>query len=1706
MSSKQFETFLADSFIKWTNASAKPGFRYQFKSPNLEYSRDLFDALLDRTKGKTLAYLGQHLPYLVCERTKIIPVLHHEEGEGFTENFISHLRDQIAGQNGVFSNAALFVIHNSMLDTLINSATDVSTTGNVWHPKLFAKQLEALIQPASGTSAILHCLLDDQLKLIIEEGSTVFGFKPLFESLYTEKLDLEPLGLFNDPFLLTLGSQRNQARNRIDENRRLREEIEEKVEHYADNLEPSLQKFSPKFIKEHFVDKNDWRTLDFEVYLQALRSNKTQGLNFERIEAGSANVLIRTKSGTKSGQKDQSVIIEVPPEDSLVNLEFVFQGNDLQEEQVVFRGSDSVQESLTRSVSRLGGKSSRARFEVPFAGTPTYFSVDVKRNNASEEYKFKCLLLRQGAFFLNEIKNCFRVEPKAEQVTLQIEENTVRVASLGDHKFLLQDDQGDVDCNEYAVVDFEDQATKSELIQFSIVSGQDRLKINIEGVTPQESITIPILFERERVARLFQDDANAEYQASRHKVIFENAEYTQVGTRQQLLDYELEITSNALLAVSDESANVNLCDILEDFPKLHEAYKALFSYYQEHKTLPSLVAWGPGYRVLVKEVLDSFESEVDSIEIDRMLSLKQKKLIQIGRCKKGGKERLSPLHPLILAYHLNLVSLINEEKDAYDTCSFSLLPDVTLNRLYASGLMPFVAHPNHGFAHITPVRENRFWLDVVPQKEVSHSFIRRLVKDKLSEFLKAYERIFPVGNTNPLIINAIHLGHARELLLGVVDHFKKHREKAVAIHVNLYDDKLQHNEFDSFAATRKISDLKTLLELTSSDLKTEADLLIDLVRGRLTYSKFQTPRDGQALKYAHLAFFRNNSPIERTYVRIGESLSGVMCDGLIAGEAAETQGDSYFTSFGLRNVDLTNAQHLRLAQSIGALWEPSVVPNAQYHGLGIGLTVSTDFKSLLGMSYDSALWTTIIDPKVTLDFFTAQKDIVLIHYSDQYTSSAGYDAITVTRQVDLFKHLLTRAGDIDTDRLLSEFNAFNGEWLLRMLTAQEKDRKEKYGIIGAYKFVSAMLKDSGISWVPLSVAEIIRVSGNIGLRMSDSEFSRTLQGYRKGAISDDVLFVGFKDKKLYLLPLEVKTGSHPDFQYAGQQALELGRYLKEEILGQKTFASHLYRALFIRQVLMQIEKLQLYQIIDDSQLSHLLETREWWLQGHYQINDLSYFADGIVLAHIESDKVYAPVYERKGNLIQIQLPYALLPQLISADVRGSIPELLQTCSIPDEYFLKNHTAHSHHTSLREAEIPAPLSPLTSSDVSVTEGNPSPSPTASDQLEKMETVKRTPSDEWPLKVLIGSDPARNKPFYWEPTNTAKFMNTNTGIIGTMGTGKTQFTKSLVAQLVRNSSSNVDGAPIGLLIFDYKSDYVDESFLRATSAKRLQLHRLPYNPLSLFGDMPMLPVHTARGLTETMAKAFGLGQKQQLRLRTLIQEAYENAGILQYDRSTWGRSAPTLASVWELFTSQEKVEEDSLYAALESLASLEIFEPDVGSVTSLYDLLDGVTVIELAGYPTAIQNLVVALTLDLFYSQMQKRGKPIVRGDFRQITKMVLVDEADDLMKQDFPSLRKILKEGREYGVGMILSTQEITHFKTSENNYAAYILTWIIHRVAEIKNADIKAIFNKDDKGTQEELMATIRQLEKHFSLYIDGDKRICMMRDKPFWELLESFN
>lgn len=1710
MSEKPFEVFLTDELLCSESFPLLPGYRYQFQSPDSSNSKRLYDALIERCSTEVMVK-GTELPAVEVARVKLVPVLHSETGEGFSENFISHLRDEVSGQAGDLKNSALLIIHNSMLDTLINSAEDVAHNGSAWHPEVIKSSLQRLIDKSTANKEVSECLLKHRFAQIVDEGATIFGYEHLYTGVRDGDLKFDELGLLKDSEILKWKDQPKQIDERLEQNRKLHEKLSIITERFSSELVERLAdiEFSEKFVKKHFggSDPEQWKTeLDFVECRKEQQKNRKNLLEWQSECLNQGRLITKQRSTTsKAGKRDRHLIILLDEEQSTFELEITFTGGQLESKELVLSNNKSASIDVLPP-NNSGGKKSKVKLIGSTKSYPSYFTLALNRDKPDERYSFKCLVIKSGDFYVEAFQHTCLIEPKKQRITLQTEDNHLQISDLDAHTEI--GDIGQiVDASETGVVNFEKLANESDEVQFCVQGKASTLTFNIVGAADLEPLSLPLMLDQGRYVQLYKDEFFGRLSRNNSKVLLDNKEVSPKARRLVLVQREASIVSSRVLYVSELTGKtVKLDNIEHAFPCLYRAYADLFDYCESHKTTPSLSGWGKLFRSLVSKIVDEYNTAISLIDSDRYMTEAEKALIDIGYAtyqeNDALREYVTPLHPLILAYHLTLADEISQDESE----SYKSLPKVTVERLNARGLLPFIYSDNSGYSFSKVVTENSMWLELLPKQETSYSFVRKLIKDKVKEFRDAFDALFVTGSQSTLIINSVNNAQNAELFLGLVDYVKEKKDKVSQIHVNLYDDKLAYCEFDRFAETASYDELKSRYGLDKGNIREQADSIIDLLRTRLTYSKFTNKECGDALAYAHLSFFKNNNEVEARDVNVLEELSGVACHGLMPGEASDSSEGNYITAFGLKGVDISNNRVLSMAQKLNGLIKPTRMPSEKTSASkSMALAVSDRFKADLERCYDSSIWTTIIDPKVTLDFFDSAKDVVLIHYSDNYTNSTNYDAITVTKQTELYRKVLEQ----DEGGIIEEFNAFNGEWLLKMITANDNERKEKKSIICAYKYISCLLSKSDITWVPLSVAEMVRVSGNIGLKMSDSEFSRNVQGYRSGLISDDVLFVGFKDKKVYLLPLEVKAGIKQKHKKGVAQAKELKRYLTEDILGNDSLAGHLYRGLFIRQVLMQVDKYRLYSLYVDNYFDDFTDEREWWLQGDYQLAEIDNYPEGFLVAVVENDTFFDSEFEEVDNILTIQIPHSNRGYIIETPLTELMKDARPSTlfNVPEEYFLtktaEQPTKDIHFDAVGETpkQNSKESEATEENDTATEDSDVAIDADTSYGGQHQGTVGWSPENS--LKVLIGHAVRGGDEVYWEPTNTAKFMNTNSGIIGTMGTGKTQCTKSVVAQLQRGGAQNVDGKPIGILIFDYKSDYVDEEFINATGGKKHKLFKLPYNPLSLFGDTPMLPIHTATGFAETMSKAYGLGRKQQLKLENLILEAYALAGITPDEPSTWTRTAPTIDQIWDLFLDQEKVEEDSLYAALSKLARFKIFESQPENLSSLYDLVDGVTVIELAGYPPEIQNLVVALTLDLFYSQMQKQGKPKVRGDHRQVTKLILVDEADNFMSQDFASLRKILKEGREYGVGMILSTQDITHFKTSENDYSSYILSWIVHRVSQIKNQDIKSIFNKDDKSDQENLMSAIRGLDKHYSLYVNGEKMISKIRDKAFWELVE---
>lgn len=142
------------------------------------------------------------------------------------------------------------------------------------------------------------------------------------------------LGLFNDPFILNMKGQVTPIRKRLEENRSLRREIEFAIEHYSDQFENILKDYSAKFIREHFTELNDWSNLEYQTYLDEARANQEQKMELDEVDVAGCTFYQRAKSQTKAGQKELSLLIEVPVGQLQVASKFIFTGSDLETSQI----------------------------------------------------------------------------------------------------------------------------------------------------------------------------------------------------------------------------------------------------------------------------------------------------------------------------------------------------------------------------------------------------------------------------------------------------------------------------------------------------------------------------------------------------------------------------------------------------------------------------------------------------------------------------------------------------------------------------------------------------------------------------------------------------------------------------------------------------------------------------------------------------------------------------------------------------------------------------------------------------------------------------------------------------------------------------------------------------------------------------------------------------------------------------------------------------------------------------------------------------------------------------------------------------------------------------------------------------------------------------------------------------------------------------
>lgn len=1629
-----------------------------------------------------------------------------------TPDYLTRLRNSVGTEIIGMQDTCFLLIHNSNLDSLIHGMDSFSKEGMPFHTKVVEHDIRKLLATTSlcetEKKTLDFIITNKKVMRSQYEETTLFDFIDVLTVLNRSEInnsDYNSFGLFRDNDMLVATLNDKEFKERI----KLNHELFSKVDsiYKNGNIDSELEKyFDDEGVEALSNPSNNWAETEFNnIIISYQKKQNDKGLEYiegsrQKTQEG---LTFWEKSGgeSRSKQRIRNFLIFNPDKKKEVNFEINF--------------NDKLNNKYTKVENKVSGVSTEtygSKLKVKIKvdeGESKFFRISYK-TETSNKFDFRFAVVEVNETFLKGIQTCYSIVPgKEPYLLISSEENEVVINPAQNHnvtKFIILDGKSSpqvaADTDEKIVIRKEvDNDNEEDTLRFDILINKTKLLFAVQDIIDRPSPITGYSVWKNKIFK--REHFHYKIENEKMKIIHGTRETFAQGEFKKNLEREYQLIHSDGLFYQETATGLLYKDI--DVPEcIKDAYFNLITYFKVNNLLPSLAYMDEEYLSLAEVYINTFINELSKLK-NGQLSQMSRNMGLVGTIDRITGERewlFSPLHPINLSYQIELNKLIGGQE----------LQDELLKTLRGTFLVPHVRYENDKLYKATEQSDSYEWATYVdynlPRYEGNRSFVNKLVYEKIDEFIEHFKYLFDTDERSPLKINVVNMGDCREILQGILEFYRRQLKKKVGkeqltpISISIYSNTHETNAFEEIAELAKVEDIEASFDLKLSVDDYLAEEVINIFHEKVTF--FSKDAANEIYGYSHLTFYQMKKIEQIADSKMADIPTGISLMGLQSGIPSAFVNGNYLTGFGSKSLPDNLSLLHRLVPRMNALLRVSRNLFSYQDDTAVVTAISTKEKQILDKIYDSTHWVTFVEPRVDLSFFkndSKNKDLLVIHYSDQYTTSNGLDAITVTRrskqyQVLIQEFLNSQGVPINDDltlNIINLFNALNGNWLLRLLAQNNHFPKEKISILSAAKLALAYLWTPDIIWIPISMEEVLRISGGTGLKQADGLFSaKNLRQY--GSYSDDLLCIGIEKNddntlKIHFCPVEVKIGINNSVQSKAISQVKETYRLLYEFMNSNTPAAMIYRNFFMQLALSNLEKMKIYDVWPEQDLKSAIDhfDQEKLLNDEYILSEELKEVLGVGLVISFKRDVFFAEAKKIENVMYINFPektgYNFATKPIE-DLKSTLHN--GNTSIDKNLLLTNVYKKVANTALKQK-------------VELIE---SPSNELSSEIKEAGSIHNY--EENPLEILFGTNVENGEEVTWSPTSTNKVMHTNTGIIGTMGTGKTQFTKALVAQLKDNSDKNLFKTPIKILIFDYKGDYIKDDFVKATGAKVYDLFHLPYNPLSLFITQPikpLLPMHTSSTLTDTIGTAFNLGTVQTITLKDLIMDAYASKGILKADSSTWSNPAPTFSDLFQLFSKKDGLKIDSLYAALKELYDTEVFEPDAEKTIPLFDLIEGITVINLSGYNESIQNLVVAITLDIFYNQMQMSGHSRIQGNIREITRMILVDEADNFLSKDFKAIKKILKEGREFGVGTILSTQFLSHFSTNDNDYANYILTWVLHNVSELSNKEIRMIFNTQSKMEEDNIMGQIKKLEKHHSVVKGIDNQPILMRDKAFWEL-----
>jgi DNA phosphorothioation-dependent restriction protein DptH len=255
-------------------------------------------------------------------------------------------------------------------------------------------------------------------------------------------------------------------------------------------------------------------------------------------------------------------------------------------------------------------------------------------------------------------------------------------------------------------------------------------------------------------------------------------------------------------------------------------------------------------------------------------------------------------------------------------------------------------------------------------------------------------------------------------------------------------------KFEELTFYDRVEDAERNLGIELKTRNFDKEDLLNVFLGKVKFYSKKMPQTAEGFEYSHITFYQFDiTKTEQSYDEMSLVKTGISLNGLIADVSSTPRVQNYRTGFGTMDLPGQPSELIKLSILFNAFARVANNGHPYESNKALCTTINYEIKVQLEKLYHNSQWVTYIDPKVDLDFFKESKDLVIIHYSDQYNNSNGYDAITVSRKTNQYefvvkefleKHQVRFDAASDTVNIINFFNAINGDWLLRLIRQQSQ--------------------------------------------------------------------------------------------------------------------------------------------------------------------------------------------------------------------------------------------------------------------------------------------------------------------------------------------------------------------------------------------------------------------------------------------------------------------------------------------------------------------------------------------------------------------------------------------------------------------------------------------------------------------------------------------